>query len=226
MVVGSGLIAKAFLEYHTNDDIVIFASGVSNSKETSNEQFSKEERLLNSYLEKYGRSKYFIYFSTCSMFDTYFQRGAYTVHKMKMEKSIIKKALNYNIFRLPQVLGRNNKNQLIGFLYNAIKSEKCFDLYNIERNIIDIDDVFLIIKKILKLENNTNQIINIANPNNIKVYDLVKIIEKLLNKKANYCLIQKEGSFKIDITQILSVIEENIIFENDYLENRIKKYYE
>lgn len=226
MVVGSGLIAKAFAEYDTNDDIVIFASGVSNSKETLKEAFDREEELLASYLKMYGNSKYFLYFSTCSMFDTYLERSAYITHKINMEQIIIQKALRYNIFRLPQVLGQNNKNQLIGFLYNVIQNEIGFDLYDIERNIIDIDDVLNIVKKIVQSKEFINTTINIANPNNTKVFDLVKIIEKLCNKKAKYSLIQKEGNFKIDITQILSVIEKNTIFEHNYLENRIKKYYE
>ena len=78
MVVGKGLLAKAFDEYNKNEDIVVFASGVSNSKET------------------------------------------------------------------------------------------CFR--KIERNMIDIDDVFIIVKKIVELKKYINQIINIANPNNTKVF--------------------------------------------------------
>lgn len=226
MVIGSGLIAKAFEIFDTYEDIIIFASGVSNSKEISKEAFLREERLLISYLEKYGSDKCLIYFSTCSMFDCYFERSEYTKHKINMEQIIIQKTQNYTIFRLPQVLGSNNKNQLIGFLSDAIKNDKHFDLYDIERNIIDIDDIFLIVKKIIESKKFINKMINIANPTNTKVFELVKIIEKLCNKKANYSLIQKEGSFKIDINQIQLLLIENSIFQQDYLRNRIQKYYE
>lgn len=226
MVVGNGLLAKAFVEYDTSDDIIIFASGVSNSKETSQKQFDREEKLLRVYLDKYKKNKYFIYFSTCSMYDTYFEKNAYTKHKLKMEQIIIENAMKYNIFRLSQVLGENNKNQLIGFLYNSIKTGTSFDLYDIERNIIDIADILNISKKLINSEKYINSIINVANPQNIKVFDLVKIIEKLCQKEANYTVIQKKGNFKIDVTQVLSIINKNKFFYENYLEIRTKKYYE
>ena len=92
MIIGKGLIAKAFLEYENDDNIIVFASGVSNSKEISREEFDREKLLLNDYLEKYGKNKHFIYFSTCSIDDTYFERSEYTKHKINMEKIIIEKA--------------------------------------------------------------------------------------------------------------------------------------
>lgn len=226
MVVGTGLLAKAFLEYENDDNIIVFASGVSNSKEISRDEFNKEEKLLDFYLEKYGKNKHFVYFSTCSVYDTYFERSEYTKHKINMEKIIIEKAFNYNIFRLPQVLGKNNKNQLIGFFYESIKMEKSFELFDIERNIIDIKDVFTLVDKILKENIFKNQIINIANPKNIEVLDLVNILENIIDKKAKYSIVKKSGEFIIDIKNIESIISDLGIFEENYLENRIKKYYE
>lgn len=226
MIIGKGLIAKAFEKYTLKEDIIIFASGVSNSKEISIDEFAREKLLLNYYLEKYGKSKHFIYFSTCSIYDTYFERSEYTKHKINMEKIIIEKAFNYNIFRLPQVLGKNNKNQLIGFLYESIKMEKMFQLFDIERNIIDIKDVFIIIDKILKENIFNNQIINISNPKNTKVLDLVNILENIIDKKANYNIVKKSGEFIIDVKDIEPIISDLSIFEKNYLENRIKKYYE
>lgn len=226
MVIGSGLIAKAFAKYDKDESTVIFASGVSSSKEISEEAFLREEKLLTSHLEKYGDVKYFVYFSTCSVFDTYFEQSEYVKHKLNMEQIVIQKANRYNIFRLPQVLGMNNKNQLIGFFYDAIKHEKHFDLYDIERNIIDIDDVLMIASEIIDSKKFINVISNIANPKNMRVTHIVKILEKVCNKKANYTLINKEGSFKIDMTQMQSLTYKDTIFQDDYLENRIKKYYE
>lgn len=226
MVVGSGLLAKAFLEYENDDNIVVFASGVSNSKEISPDEFNREKVLLKNYLKKYGKNKHFIYFSTCSIYDTYFERSEYTKHKIKMEKIVIEKAFSYNIFRLPQVLGKNNRNQLIGFLYEAINIEKSFELFDIERNIIDIEDVFIIIHKILKENIFKNKIINIANPKNIKVLDLVNILENIINKKAKYNIIKKSGEFTINIKDIELIISDLSIFEESYLEYRIRKYYE
>lgn len=47
MIVGNGLVASAFLPYFAEDpEIMIFASGVSNSRETRKEEFVREEKLL------------------------------------------------------------------------------------------------------------------------------------------------------------------------------------
>lgn len=46
MIVGNGLIAKEFLEYSNSKNILIFASGVSNSKEERVDEFLREENLL------------------------------------------------------------------------------------------------------------------------------------------------------------------------------------
>jgi nucleoside-diphosphate-sugar epimerase len=202
MIIGSGLLAKAFLDYENDDRIIIFASGVSNSKEILRDEFNREEKLLDFYLEKYGKNKHFVYFSTCSVYDTYFERNEYTTHKINMEKTVLDKAFSYNIFRLPQVLGKNNKNQLIGFFYESIKMEKSFELFDIERNIIDIKDVFILVDKILKENIFKNQIINIANPKNIKVLDLVNILENIIDKKAKYSIVKKSGEFIIDVKNI------------------------
>lgn len=225
MIIGSGLIAKAFEEYKTRNDIVIFASGVSNSREISKEAFLREEELLISCLQKYGIEKKVIYFSTCSMLDSYFETSDYTKHKIRMEEIIMTSANKYNIFRLPQVLGNNNKNQLVGFLHEQIKNKKSFELFDIERNIIDIEDVHLLVKIVLQA-NSKNEIINIANINNTKVTNLVNIIEYICKEKAIYSLKSIEGNFNININRIKSIIEKNKIFGSNYLEDRIRKYYE
>ncbi len=226
MIIGNGLIAKAFKEYENNDDVVLFASGVSNSKVVSSEEFLREEKLLYKCLKNYSQEKHFVYFSTCSMYDTYFEMSSYTKHKVNMEQIIIENSDKFNIFRLPQVLGNNNENQLIGFLYKTIMNEKNFNLFNIERNIIDIDDVVFIVNKIVNAKKFINTIQNIANYKNTKVLHLVNILEKICNKKVNYNLIQMEGDFLIDVKNIEALLLKYDIFHENYIENRVKKYYE
>jgi nucleoside-diphosphate-sugar epimerase len=225
MIIGKGLMAKAFEDYANYDDIVLFASGVSNSKETLKSEFLREESLLKDIINKFGNNRRIIYFSTCSMYDTYSNISDYTKHKIRMESVIAERANKYNIFRLPQVLGKNNKNQLIGFLYEKIKNKKAFEVLNIERNIIDVEDVYLIASTVLK-ESKKNEIINIANIKNDKVIDLVTTLEKICKEKGRYSIKNIEGDLDIDISQIKPLILEKKIFEKKYLINRIRKYYE
>src|SRR5438132_216151 len=47
MVVGSGMIASRFELYKNDDSKIIFASGVSNSKNSKQENFERELQMLN-----------------------------------------------------------------------------------------------------------------------------------------------------------------------------------
>ena len=71
------------------------------------------------------------------------------------------------------------------------------------------------------------RIINIANPLKYSALEIVKNIEKLVSKKAQYDLIDKgDLSWKIDISEISKSIKNcKIKFNNDYLENVLKKYF-
>ena len=53
MVIGNGMIANRFASYKDDDNIFIFASGVSNSKETNEEHFLREVQLLNQTIKEY-----------------------------------------------------------------------------------------------------------------------------------------------------------------------------
>ncbi|MFV0217909.1 hypothetical protein OBJ92_12895 [Empedobacter falsenii] len=66
MIIGKGLIASAF-ENRDREDVVFFASGVSNSLETDVRQFLREENLIRTTIQQYP-TQTFVYFSTCSMY--------------------------------------------------------------------------------------------------------------------------------------------------------------
>ena len=65
MVVGNGMIAKAFYEYNSVDDILIFASGVSSSHLNLESEFTREYTMVKKSLQAYPE-KLFISFSTFS----------------------------------------------------------------------------------------------------------------------------------------------------------------
>ena len=101
MIIGNGLIANGFDKYRYNDDVLIFASGVSNSMENNENEFNKEYELLKDSIDIPSK---LIYFSTCSIVDDS-NKSPYILHKIKMEKLIRENSNNYLIFRLPIVVG-------------------------------------------------------------------------------------------------------------------------
>ena len=87
MIIGSGLISKSFDDYIYNEDYLIFASGVSNSKEDRDHEYEREFHLIKKYINTTSK---FIYFSTINTGDS-----KYFYHKVNMEKYIIKNSKNY-----------------------------------------------------------------------------------------------------------------------------------
>jgi nucleoside-diphosphate-sugar epimerase len=227
MVVGNGMVAQKFDAYKKNDAFLIFASGVSNSKSIDITAFDREINLIKDTIKKYPE-RIFVYFSTCSIYDPEEMTSYYVLHKRKIEDLIQKSLSNYYIFRVSNLVGKStNYNTILNFFHYHIVNKINFTLWsNSSRNLIDIDDMFQITNDILSKRILQNQIINIANPKNYNVKDIVASLELETNTKANYIPIQKGSDFSIDISLILPVIREmKIQFGDSYLSTLIKKYY-
>lgn len=226
LIVGNGMLAHEFSDYRDDNDIIIFASGVSNSDEIREGEFKREKELLTKTIDNIS-SKKIIYFSTCAMYDKYFANNRYTKHKLHMESYIKKNVKNFIIARLPQVMGKNNnKQQLMGFLYDKILNNEEFELFNIDRNIIDVQDVKKILEYSLTNHLFNRETINIANPKNINMITLVGYIENIFKKKAIYSVKNLEGSFYIDIEKISPIIKKLNLFSSTYIRDIIKANYE
>jgi len=227
MVVGNGLVAKKFEEYANNDSFLIFASGVSNSKSTIQAEYTREVDLLK-YVSNENKEKTLIYFSTCSVKDPEENKSAYVAHKKSIEDYIISSTLNYTIFRVSNLVGKSaNPNTILNFIANSVCNNTHFNLWlNASRNLIDVDDFFLITDHILKNKLFLNSIVNVAYPENYAVSEIVRAVEKYFNKTANYTSIPKGCNFSIDISQIASLLHQlNLNFNKNYLELLLSKYY-
>lgn len=226
MIIGNGLISKAFVPYYADSaEVVVFASGVSNSRECREEAFLRERQLLESAL---GAKKYLVYFSTCSINDSELLNSPYVVHKKKMEELVASGSKRYSIFRLPQVVGKtSNPNTLTNYLYQQIVSGATFQVWrHAKRNLIDVDDIASISSYLVNhsLTENTNT--NIASPFSISIPDLVGIFETVIGKKANYTIVDAGGVYEINVEQAVDVANQlGIMFDETYLERLIRKYY-
>ncbi|MBK7134062.1 MAG: hypothetical protein IPH69_14945 [Bacteroidales bacterium] len=147
---------------------------------------------------------------------------------MEMEELIRSKSSRFVIFRLPQVAGfSNNSNTLMNYFSNKIIKEEKFELLNVERNIIDIDDVVRIIYSFLHYDSEKylDKVINIAYPNNIKVTSLVRLMESFYNKKAIFTMREIENySFFVELEEFVKNCFP-VSNTNDYLKSILTKYY-
>jgi len=227
MVIGHGLVAKAFESYKSSGDIVIFASGVSNSKFGLPQDYNREKSLLTATLKTY-KDKTIVYFSTSSILDPDLSGTHYISHKIEMEDLIRQDASVFHIFRLSNLAGfSNNKNTLLNFFNFQIVNDLTFEYWTgAERNIIDIEDVYDIINYILEQGILRNQTVNVANPVNYTVPYILHCFESYYHKKAFALEKDKGVPFQIDISDIKPVIALlGIRFGDNYLPELLKKYY-
>jgi nucleoside-diphosphate-sugar epimerase len=227
MVIGNGLIAKKFSPYINNEKIVIFASGVSNSKDANESDFKREMELLKSTIENNSK-KLLVYFSTCSIYDTDENTSPYVLHKLNIESHIRQNVKSYYIFRVSNLVGScGNSKTVLNYFYTHLKNGTAFNLWqNAKRNLLDIDDMKRIIDYIIIENYKKNSIINIANPKSNTVTEIVRTLETVTNRKAIFTLLNKGSNFNIDISDILPIINLlDIRFDSAYLKKLIEKYY-
>lgn len=230
MVVGSGLIAKAFHSFEDDEDIIIFASGVSNSLESDEKCFVREKNLIYA-TTKANPGKKLIYFSTCSIYDQSVNSMPYVQHKKSMEDFIAVISNNYIIFRLSNLVGNGgNKNTILNYLVSSIKENKTVNVWkNASRNLFDLADVYLIVKELIKDDKIANEVVNLANTRSFLITEIVFEIEKFLNKKAIVNLEEKGSLVDIDISRTEGILNHVLGIDNkveNYIEFLLKKYFE
>lgn len=225
MIIGNGLIARAFKSYFDKDlNFVVFAAGVSNSSETNPIEFMRERSLL---LDAIAKNKFLLYFSTCSVYDAELQSSPYVQHKKNMEV-LVSESNKYMIFRLPQLIGKTeNQNTLSNYIYNHIINGLKFNVWKrARRNIIDVEDAASIVNYLMRHTDLHNSVINVACSFSISILLLVSTFEKVTGISAKYDLIDSGIAYPIDIALVSEVLPElGIIFDDNYIEKIIKKYY-
>jgi len=227
MVIGSGMIAKRFSDYAEDDRFLIFASGVSHSLLNDPNAFDRERKLLSDKIKNHSQ-KHLVYFSTCGIYDPSMKKSPYILHKLQMENVIKTSGASYTIFRVSNPVGKTeNSHTVLNYFIRNILEKKEFTAWKYaSRNLIDLDDMYLICHYILSNNPFKNDTVNIANPVNYSVISIIKAIEEHFGIKGNYRLANEGNSPLIDISAIQSVIGKLAIdFNNGYLSSLLQKYF-
>lgn len=224
MIIGNGFLAHSFSHYIDSKNIVLFTSGVSNSQETNQIAFDRERNLLSQMLEDQSNKK-LVYFGTCSIYDVDVIESTYVQHKIAMEK-LVEKHPNYQIFRLPVIAGYSkNPHTLLNFLYKQISTESTFELWkNASRNIVDIDFVKIVCSSLIDQNLYLNSAINIAAPEQSSLVSIVKVFEKILDKKSHDVPINKGCEYTIPIPELSNILKKESL-ENYNMEEILMKYF-
>ena len=110
MVIGNGMVAKRFGSYKINDQFLIFASGVSNSKNINPGVYERELILLQRSIKE-NPEKILVYFSTCSIYDPGEENSKYVLHKRQIEELIQKDQKHFYVFRVSNLVGHSRKSK-------------------------------------------------------------------------------------------------------------------
>ncbi|WP_297982268.1 NAD-dependent epimerase/dehydratase family protein [uncultured Chryseobacterium sp.] len=225
MIIGNGLIASLFKDAN-REDVIFFASGVSNSLETRPEEFLREENLIKKTIQE-NPWKIFIYFSTCSIYDSSKTGSDYVLHKLKMEQLIKESVEQYLILRVSNAVGKGgNPNLLMNYLIRSINNGETINVHTkATRNLIDAEDVQNITHQLLN-ENHLNKIINVAYLQNYSIIEILEIIERFYDKKLDLNLVKSGFGYDINIPDVEDYFKSHQLTHKEaYLCKILEKYY-
>ncbi len=225
MIIGQGLIASLFQD-NDREDIVFFASGVSNSLETRPEEFLREENLIKKTAEE-NPDKVFIYFSTCSIYDSSKTGSDYVLHKLKMEQLVKHSCEKHLILRVSNAVGKGgNPNLLMNYLIRSINNNETIDVHTkATRNLVDAEDIKNITFHLIE-KSEFNKIINLAYIHNYAIIEILEIIERFYNIKLDLNLIKRGSGYDINVPDVEYYFKKNGLTDKEsYLCRMLEKYY-
>ena len=225
MIVGNGLIAKAFKRSESDfDNYTIFASGVSSSSVEGENEFKREFDLISEHV---NRSNKFIYFSSIHLLDPSTKDSRYVKHKINIERFIERNFREYIIYRLPIVVGNGgNINSLFNYLFRSIANNRHMNINsNSYRYILDVDDLVCIVKQTISEK---NKVKNLVFNDAYSILEIIKTFEKHLKLAAIYSCIDKGEWFEIESNLKDSSLKKcgiDILSKQKYLDKTIIKHY-
>lgn len=129
MIIGNGDIARTLVD---RDDRLYFASGVSNSKETNENEYEREISLLLS--QPWGKK--IVYFSSLCIF---YSNSRYAKHKRIME-DLVRQYPDYCIVRIGTITWGKNSNLLINNFRNRLNQGLPIEIRDVDRYVLEKDE--------------------------------------------------------------------------------------
>lgn len=138
MIIGNGDLASVLPK---RDDLIFFASGVSNSQETNEEEYKREIKLLMDQ----PKHCHIVYFSSLAIF---YSNTRYTRHKLEMEM-VAKVGFDHStIVRIGNITWGKNPKTLINFLRRKIGNKEAYTVEDVYRYVVDKEEFLHWIKLI------------------------------------------------------------------------------
>ena len=226
MIVGSGMMATAFAAFRPDSEVVIFASGVSDSLEVRPEAFDRERRLLvRTRAEHPG--KLMVYFGTCSAVDPDRRDTPYVQHKLKMESLLEQSGEPWMILRVPLAIGPVHRTRTLAqYLFEKISREQPFEVWtHATRYPIDVVDTFRIASHFICEHSTWNRRLNVA-LRAFRVVDFVRSMERIVGKRAHYEQVARGKHYELSCPEVKAIANRlDLDFSESYLHHVLSKYF-
>jgi nucleoside-diphosphate-sugar epimerase len=219
-IYGAGLIAKE-LKKRNDLDGCFFAAGVSDSLNASDNDYLREVKEISKFIKDNSKEKIYYY----SSFVAVNGDSKYANHKREIEKIIINNSFDYNIIRLPQVVGLTNNKTLVNYFIDKILNKEKFNLQkNAKRRLIDIEDVARITSIIYRYSEQ-KMIINIGPRDAISVKGIAIKISEILKVEPNWTEIVSGEEQETSLAKCENLLRKNdVIFQKNYQYDVLEKY--
>jgi len=130
MIIGRGNIAKVIKD---RDDLVFFASGVSDSSCTSNHEYNREINML----ARVDPSSHIVYFSNLGI---YYKNDKYTNHKRSMEQLIKSRFKYYTIVRIEVCEWVDNPTTILNVFKEKLRNKEEIDIQDTYRYVLSLEE--------------------------------------------------------------------------------------
>ena len=226
MIVGHGMMAKAFSAFAGDAAVVIFASGVSDSTEARPAAFRRESELLRRTRAEHSDAL-LVYFGTCSVNDPDRRDTPYVRHKLEMESLLKASRGPWLVLRLPLAIGPGHRdNTLANYLHHRIIHGQPFEVWSgSTRHPVDVEDAFRVASRLIADPSMWRRTINIA----LRAYpvlEFVRILEEITGRKALYTLVQRGHHYELQCPELAGLADElHLDPGDDYLDRVLRKYF-
>jgi hypothetical protein len=138
MIIGNGSIASVLED---RDDLVFFASGVSNSVCVDEKEYEREFNLLKTITT----DQHVVYFSNLGI---YYKEDRYTNHKKEIEEYIRNNFKSYTIVRIEVCVWAKTPNTILNFFKRQLSEGIEPTIQNTTRYVLSVDEFLYWVKMI------------------------------------------------------------------------------
>ncbi len=226
MIVGSGMMARAFAAFGPDRRTLIFASGVSNSLESDPAAFRRERELLE-HTRAAHPAALLVYFGTCSVHDPDRRDTPYVRHKLAMESLLERLGGDWMVLRLPLAIGPSHRSPTLAqYLHDRISRGEPFEVWaNAIRYPIDVDDARRIAERLVADPAARNRRIEVA-LRSFPVSAFVRAMEGIVGKPARCSYVQRGEPYALECPEATRLAAElGLEIGEGYLDRVLRKYF-